>query len=104
MESWRARLGSIAPIPPGWFAPPKTVPAGRRGATETATGFKKEIRLASPIHYGAALDTEKPTAYEKNIEYLRRLHVQASRGIRLVHSVCGRLPVKCTVFQFPSGA
>src|SRR5262249_50225197 len=40
MESWRTPLASIAPIPPGQFAPPKAVAAGRKGQ-RLATGFKR---------------------------------------------------------------
>src|SRR5947208_15497076 len=52
MESGRAPLASMTPIPRGQFARPE---AWRRGgrvpAAETATGFiRKEIRLAGLIH------------------------------------------------------
>ena len=51
MDSGRAPLVSIASIPTGQFAPPKAwLPAE---APETATGFKKEIRLAGPMHHRA---------------------------------------------------
>jgi hypothetical protein len=49
MERWRAPLASIAPIPPGPVCTAeKRWRAGGRAATETATGFKKKIRLAWP--------------------------------------------------------
>ena len=52
MESGRAPLASITPIPRGQFAPPEAWrPGGRAPAAETATGFiRKEIRLAGLIH------------------------------------------------------
>jgi hypothetical protein len=40
--------------------------AGERGQqTETATGFKKKIRLAGPDSTQGALDIGKPTGYKK---------------------------------------
>ena len=49
MERWRAPLASIAPIPPGPVCTAeKRWRAGGRAATETATGFKRKIRLAWP--------------------------------------------------------
>jgi hypothetical protein len=52
MESGRAPLASITPIPRGQFAPPEAWRSGGRvPAAETATGFiRKEIRLAGLIH------------------------------------------------------
>src|SRR5262249_28664490 len=39
--------------------------AGRNGATETATGFKKEIRMVVPTHHG--------TNWSPDVDCVRRL-------------------------------
>jgi hypothetical protein len=72
MESWRAPLASIVPFPPGQFArfsPPKKSwrPAAERSATETATGFKREIRLAGPIHHRGARDRPLPYIADRRL-------------------------------------
>jgi hypothetical protein len=53
MESWRAPLASIAPIPAGPVCTAESNGDRRKAATETATGFKKEIKFAGPIHHRA---------------------------------------------------
>jgi hypothetical protein len=71
MESGSASLGSIAPIPPGQFAPPKPVAAGGRAATETDTGFKKKSGCLVPFITARARN-RKTNWLQKNIDYARR--------------------------------
>ena len=39
-----------------------------------------------------------------NLRATKHVNKQACRGIRPVHSFCGRLLVECAVFQFPVSA
>jgi hypothetical protein len=64
MESWRAPLASIAPIPPGQFAAPKTC-GGRR------QGQRLKLQLVQKRRSGW-LATKRPTGYKKDIDYTRR--------------------------------
>jgi hypothetical protein len=86
MESWRAPLVTIAPIPPGQFAPLKTVAAGGRGSDGNCNWFQKGHQVGWSHSPQGALDTGKPTGYEKNIDIRAGKHVnkQACRGIRPV--------------------
>src|SRR5438105_9409312 len=71
MESWRAPLASIAPIPPGKFATPSG--GGRRKGQRLKLQLVSEGRSGWLVHsLQSALDTGKPTGYEKSIEYTGR--------------------------------
>ena len=68
MESGRAPLASITPIPRGSSHSRKSL---RPAAAATATGFKKkEVSLADLIQQGPRR-SGRPTGYEKNIEHTR---------------------------------
>jgi hypothetical protein len=71
--------------------------------------FTASVQISDKIAPGdpgyVNVQKENPTGYEKNIESTRRQAVnkQACRGIRPVHSFCGRLPAECAVFSFRLG-
>ena len=53
MESQLAPLASITPVSLSEFAHPTQRRLAEAAANETATGFKKEIRMVGPIQHGA---------------------------------------------------
>ena len=62
MESWRSPLASIPPFSTGQFGPHQQFSSGcwwTRQAAETATGFKKEIRLGGPHLHGPRIRQTK---------------------------------------------
>jgi hypothetical protein len=71
MESWRAPLASIAPIPPAKFATPSG--GGRRKGQRLKLQLVSKGRSGWLVHSPqSAVDTGKPTGYEKSIEYTGR--------------------------------
>jgi hypothetical protein len=91
MESWRAPVASIPPIPPGRFAPPKAVAASGRGSDRNGNWFQKKSRLAGPIHHRARSTPESQLVTKRilNIRAAKHVNKQACRGITAVHSAGG---------------
>src|ERR1700722_6844729 len=70
-ESWRAPIASMAPIPTGKFATPSG--AGRRKGQRLKLQLVSKGRSGWLVHSPqSALDTGKPTGYEKSTEYTGR--------------------------------
>jgi hypothetical protein len=78
----------------------------RKGSDPNCNWFQKGDEVGWSYSPQGALETGKPTGYEKNIDYTRRQASQQAgvAGHQVVPSCCGRLPVGCAVFQFPVGA